>query len=184
MTNMNKNENKEYDSENEEYDSEKWENFVNTLIKRNVFTYSAYAAKRSYQCLKYAHENGFLWNERTCYYAAESGRIDCLIYAHVNGCPWGGMTCYHAARGGHIECLMYAIENGCKWDYNICLNAASRAGRIECINYITMIRERVIRERVIRDSARRQSARRQSARLDELSLGSSILVGYKSYPNL
>ncbi len=28
------------------------------------------------------------WNETTCQYAAQHGRLDCLRYAHENGCPW------------------------------------------------------------------------------------------------
>lgn len=34
------------------------------------------------------HENGCVWDERTCTYAAESERLDVLKYAHQNSCPW------------------------------------------------------------------------------------------------
>jgi hypothetical protein len=43
--------------------------------------------------LKYAHENGYVWNERTCFEAADGGHFDCLKYAHENGCPWNERTC-------------------------------------------------------------------------------------------
>jgi hypothetical protein len=37
--------------------------------------------------LKYAHENGCPWDEKTCSLAAENGQLECLKYAHENGCP-------------------------------------------------------------------------------------------------
>ena len=71
------------------------------------------------ECLKYAHENGSPWNERTCVAAAECGRLECLKYLHENGCEWHEDACAAAADGdtapaeGHLECLKYAHENGC-----------------------------------------------------------------------
>ena len=35
--------------------------------------------------LKFAHENGCVWNESTCDSAADSGHFQCLKYAHENG---------------------------------------------------------------------------------------------------
>ena len=37
--------------------------------------------------LKYAHENGCPWDERTCESAADYGHLDVLKYARENGCP-------------------------------------------------------------------------------------------------
>ena len=66
----------------------------------------------SFECLKYAHENGFTWDEWTCKYAAQNGHLECLKYAHQNGCPWDEWTCKYAAQNGHLECLKY-YENNC-----------------------------------------------------------------------
>ena len=39
------------------------------------------------ESLKYAHENNYLWDDMTCVYAAENGKVECLKYAHENNCP-------------------------------------------------------------------------------------------------
>ena len=65
------------------------------------------------ECLKYAHENGCSWGEKTCSYAAKNGHFKCLKYAHENGCKWlVEKTCSLAAKNGHTNCLKYAIDNG------------------------------------------------------------------------
>jgi len=86
------------------------------------------------ECLKYAHENGCPWDERTCNFAARYGQLDCLKYAHENGCPWDRWTCSNAAVDGQLECLKYAHENGCPWDERTC-NFAARYGQLECLKY-------------------------------------------------
>ena len=71
------------------------------------------------ECLKYAHENGCPWHEKTCAGAAFNGEFECLKYAHENGCPWNTrfkIFVLDAALYGHIECLKYAHENGCPWE--------------------------------------------------------------------
>ena len=40
------------------------------------------------EVLKWARANGCTWDEWTCSYAAESGRLAVLQWAHANGCPW------------------------------------------------------------------------------------------------
>ena len=52
----------------------------------------------------------------TCRKAAQYGHLGVLKYAHENGCPWDERTCRAAARGGHLDVLKYARENGCPWD--------------------------------------------------------------------
>jgi hypothetical protein len=86
------------------------------------------------ECLKYAHENGCPWNEKTCRCAAMNGYLDCLKYAFENGCPWNKDTCSCAAMNGHLECLKYAHENGCPWNDYTCTEAA-RNGHLECLKY-------------------------------------------------
>ena len=63
--------------------------------------------------MKYAHENGCPWDERTCAYSSENGHLDCLRYAHENGCPWDSGTTHKAAINEHYKCFVYAIQNGC-----------------------------------------------------------------------
>jgi len=84
--------------------------------------------------LKYAHENGFGWDEETCCGAASSGHLDCLMYAHVNRCSWNYKTCSNASANGHLECLKYAHENGCDWNCSTCINASAQ-GHLECLKY-------------------------------------------------
>jgi hypothetical protein len=92
------------------------------------------ARKGAIKCLKYAHENGCPWDEKTCIYAAENENIECLKYAHKNGCQWNEYACSHAAENGQLECLKYLHENGCPWDELTCENAAKN-GHHECLKY-------------------------------------------------
>ena len=64
-------------------------------------------------CLKYAHEKGCRWDEKTCENAALNGHLECLQYAHDNGCPWDEKPCTYAELFGHKKCLGYVHENGC-----------------------------------------------------------------------
>ena len=86
------------------------------------------------ECLKYVHENGCDWNWMTCYKAAENGHLECLKFVHENGCKWNSFTCSYAALNGHLECLKYAHENGCEWNKETCSSAAEN-GHLECLKY-------------------------------------------------
>jgi hypothetical protein len=86
------------------------------------------------ECLKYLHENGCPWDNFTCSYAAENGQLKCLKYAHENGCPWDEWTCLYASINDQLECLKYAHENGCPWNKRIC-NYAAKYGYLECLKY-------------------------------------------------
>jgi hypothetical protein len=90
------------------------------------------AAKNGHlKCLKYFHENGYLWNEYTCAVAAKYGHLKCLKYLHKNGCPWNEYTCALAAKYGHLKCLQYARENGCPCaEYNCAV--AEKYGHLMC----------------------------------------------------
>jgi hypothetical protein len=75
-----------------------------------------YAALRGHlECLRYAHEHGAPWHERTTEYAAMNGHLECLRYAHEHGAPWDERTTAAAARNGHLECLRYSYFRGCPW---------------------------------------------------------------------
>ena len=64
-------------------------------------------------CLQYAHEFGFPWDEYTTYCAAVGNHIECLEYAHISGCPWDENTTYGAAINYSLQCLKYAIDQNC-----------------------------------------------------------------------
>jgi hypothetical protein len=84
--------------------------------------------------LRYAHERGCPWTERTCIEAARGGHLECLQYAHEHGCPWDWLTCTSDASRGNLECVQYAHEHGCPWDEFTCSEAASY-GKLECLQY-------------------------------------------------
>jgi len=44
------------------------------------------------------------------------GYFRCLKYAHENGCPWDERTSERAVKGGWVHCLLYVIEKGCPWN--------------------------------------------------------------------
>ena len=50
----------------------------------------------------------------SCYYAAKNGHLQCLRYAHENGCHWNERTFYEAAYYGSFECLKYLIAHDWK----------------------------------------------------------------------
>jgi hypothetical protein len=70
-------------------------------------------------------------------YAAGNGHLDCLKYAHENGCIWDEDTCWQAAFSGNLDCLKYAIENNCPYDKQECINRAKN--NEEIINYLSSI---------------------------------------------
>jgi hypothetical protein len=98
------------------------------------FSTSSAAENGHLDCLRYAHENGCEWNERTTSFAAENGHLDCLRYAYENGCKWNVFTTSGAAENGHLDCLKYAFENGCKLDADTTYFAAEN-GHLDCLRY-------------------------------------------------
>lgn len=55
------------------------------------------ASEGSLKLLKWAHDNGYRWNESTCTNAAENGHLKMLKWARSEGCPWDSNTCAYAA---------------------------------------------------------------------------------------
>jgi len=41
-----------------------------------------------FECLKYLHENGLLWNQNCCEYASKNGHLEYLNYLKENELPW------------------------------------------------------------------------------------------------
>jgi len=85
-------------------------------------------------CLKYAHESYFPWNENTTKVAAENGHLDCLKYAYEKGCSLHTLTITFAAMNGHLDCLKYAYKNGCQWD-EYTTKVAAENGHLDCLKY-------------------------------------------------
>jgi hypothetical protein len=89
-------------------------------------------------CLKYAHENGYLWSSETCSKAIKNGHLEIVKYIHENGCNWYKFEiCEIASHNGHLEILKYAHENGCPLEYrftNACIES-SRNGHLACLKY-------------------------------------------------
>ncbi|CAB9518647.1 ankyrin repeat protein [Seminavis robusta] len=84
---------------------------------------------------KWAHEQQFPWNERTCEQAAANGHVKILEYAHKNGCPWDSDTCSSAAKHGQFKALKYACDQGCPWDAMTCAFAAQN-GHLEALKWV------------------------------------------------
>lgn len=80
------------------------------------------------KCLKYAHEEGYEWDEDTCALIARAGYLDCLQYAHENGCPWNDETTSYAAMNGYYDCFVYAVEHGCAVDIPFLLSIIDDLG--------------------------------------------------------
>jgi len=90
--------------------------------------------KESYECLKYAKENGCHLTYMACNSASRNGQLECLKYLHQNGCPWHESTSHRAAYNGHLECIKYCHENGCHFSpYTRII--ADRNGHLECVKY-------------------------------------------------
>ena len=50
------------------------------------------------------------YGEHSSILAAKNGHLDCLKYAHENGYKWDNIVCSEAAKNGHLDCLKYAHE--------------------------------------------------------------------------
>ena len=48
-----------------------------------------------------------------CNKAASNGHIECLKWLHEKGAPWDERTCAWAAENGHIEVLKWLLASGC-----------------------------------------------------------------------
>lgn len=116
------------------------EHNIRSDLKRDILTCGMAVSSGNYDCLKYAHEQGYSYhksmlneqnmsllclryitdnfnfdrnNLNVCKYAAMSGNLEVLTYAHENGYPWGEEVLIFASKNGHIDCLKYAKDNQC-----------------------------------------------------------------------
>lgn len=67
-------------------------------------------------CLQYAHLNGSEWSSALCVDAARYS-FECLKYAIDNGCPINNTDiCKQALRYKQLDCFYYAVEHGAPID--------------------------------------------------------------------
>ena len=107
-------------------------------FKENTTYYDLcrFFSKKGYlNCLKWARNHGYDWNELICANAAKGGHFDILKWAHGNGCPWDEGTCALAAEGGHLDILKWAHENDCPWDELTCGRAAF-GGHLDILKWL------------------------------------------------
>ena len=87
----------------------------------------------SLEMIKYSYINGS--ELRNMNILIEHGYLECVKYLHENGCPWNEKSCVAASRNGHLEILKYLHENGCYWNELSC-KAAYENGHLEIIKYL------------------------------------------------
>lgn len=104
------------------------------------------SAKEGYmKCLKYAHEKGCEWDERSCTTAAFRGYLDIMKYTHENGCKMDSsiiqLSEWKRLQRNEFDCLKYYVENSDCVKYHIeaskdiCYYAAGN-GRLDILTYL------------------------------------------------
>ncbi len=78
--------------------------------------YACAASRGHLHLLKWAHEQGYPWDQLTCAQTARVGHLEMLKWLKEQACPWNEWTCHRAAEGGHLEVLQWLKEQGCPWD--------------------------------------------------------------------
>ena len=89
----------------------------------------------SVSVLRWARQNGFCWDWRTCAEAASGGFLEVLSFAFDEGCEWNDDTCTLAAMGGHLDVVAFARKNGCVFNACACLMAA-RGGHMNILEHV------------------------------------------------
>lgn len=86
------------------------------------------AVAGSLEILQWAKDHNILMEKRTgslCDKAAQSGKLEVLKWVREQGFAWDEGTCYKAALVGNIEMLEWVMENGCEYnEVELCLMAA------------------------------------------------------------
>ena len=87
--------------------------------------------------LKYLHNKGYEWNEKTCSAAVKGGSLECLKYAHENGCPWYTVGIYvEACQNGRVDCLEYIFNIVPSINSSCCVSTAINYGHLNCIVFL------------------------------------------------
>ncbi|GFH53333.1 hypothetical protein CTEN210_09809 [Chaetoceros tenuissimus] len=69
--------------------------------------------EKAVELLKWLHEHGFPWDEKTCSSAAEYGNLKALQYMRSKGCPWNSVSFVNGIRNLHFEVVEYCLRNNC-----------------------------------------------------------------------
>ena len=77
----------------------------------------------------------------SCAVAATQGSYDCLKWAHENGCPWDETAAYGAAMDGRAKTLAYCVEEGCPHDVDECISRARASGKEGLADYLCLREE-------------------------------------------
>jgi hypothetical protein len=103
------------------------------------------ARKGEVECLSYALEKGYNYDEVSCSFAAEEGNLECLRILHENGCPWNENAVKFAAQNGHLDCLKYLCEseNSCPWNQSAVYFAVWN-GHMDCLEYFHQIEPNLV----------------------------------------
>jgi ankyrin repeat protein len=104
----------------------------NILHKKAIY----YAVKYGrLDCLRYLHENGYEFEERSSHTAAKYGNISCLKYLYEHKAYFDEITFEFAGR--HLDCLKYLHEIGCPCDDDGGSSyIAIKSGNVECLEYL------------------------------------------------
>jgi hypothetical protein len=68
-----------------------------------------------------------------CDNASRYGQLICLQYGHDNGCMWYEGTCLYAAMNGHIDCLRYALSHGCPHNKSNCIRYTTNQEKVKAL---------------------------------------------------
>lgn len=63
--------------------------------------------------LTYLSQINKISKNKLCREISRNGNVDLLIWARQNGCLWDEYTCTFAALNNHLSLLKYAVHNGC-----------------------------------------------------------------------
>jgi hypothetical protein len=97
-------------------------------------------ASRGYlNILKWAHQNGYTWDHRTCAQAALHGHFEILKWAREKDCDWDIDTPAAAAEGGHLEILKWSITQNCPKEDLIIRLSAIKHNHLHILKWTTQM---------------------------------------------
>jgi hypothetical protein len=94
------------------------------------------ALKGHLNILEWVYQKKYHCNWQIYADAASGGHLHILKWAHRHNIPFVEGACYCAAKNGHLEVLIWLISNGCPWDKLKCLEVAQFAKQYDVIELI------------------------------------------------
>jgi hypothetical protein len=74
--------------------------------------------------MQYLRKLNCPWNADTCMKAAASDSYECLRYAIENGCPYDFTALIHAINANSVRCIEYLMNSKCPYNNSISMKAA------------------------------------------------------------